>query len=244
MPFSTYLPERMGSATLSPPGPFVAGSYAELTLVYTAGEFGIDDSGMLKVSWRTTSDMAKPQLADPAGPGYTTVEASNGASLECWFDRVNIRPWVNTLLVRVGRGFLRAGDTLTIRLGDRRQGSPGLRLQTNCEERFEAQGVRGCLCDLRVHRASRIPGFRARAWSGGPLEGNPALAGCRRRAVPPGRRRRGPLGQSDPYRSTDCLCTVAPGRKPPRRNCSNLGGRTAGHRRPRDLPSRRSGDSP
>jgi hypothetical protein len=53
MPFSTYLPEQMGSARLAPAGPFVAGSYAELTLTYTAGTFGIDDTGMVKISWRT-----------------------------------------------------------------------------------------------------------------------------------------------------------------------------------------------
>ena len=138
MPLSTYLPDHMGSATLAPSGPFIAGSQAELIIVYTAGTFGIDDSGMLKISWRTTSDMAKPQFTEPSGPNYTTVEASNGAKLEYWIDRLNVRPWVNTLLIRVGRGFLRAGDTLiTVRVGDRRQGSPGLRLQTNCEERFE-----------------------------------------------------------------------------------------------------------
>src|SRR5262249_22059713 len=61
----------------------------------------------------------------------------NGAQLNVWFDRLNIRPYANTLLIRVGRGHLRAGDTLTIRLGDRRQGSPGFRLQTNVEERVE-----------------------------------------------------------------------------------------------------------
>src|SRR5262249_36873805 len=42
-----------------------------------------------------------------------------------------------TLLIRVGRGYLRAGDTLTVRLGDRRQGSPGFRLQTNVEKQVE-----------------------------------------------------------------------------------------------------------
>jgi hypothetical protein len=136
MPFSTYLPEHMGSATLSPPGPFVAGTPAELTLTYTAGTFGIDDTGMLKLSWRTTSDMAKPQFTDPAAPSYTSVTASNGAKLEYWIERLNIRPWVNTLLIRVGRGFLRAGDTIAVRFGDRSGGSPGLRLQTNCEEHF------------------------------------------------------------------------------------------------------------
>jgi len=137
MPYSQYLPEHMGSIKLLSPGPFVAGSHAELVLVYTAGTFGIDDTGMVKLSWRTTSDLSKPQFDKPGAANFTTVEASNGAKLEVWFDRLNIRPYANTLLVRVGRGYLRAGDTLTIRLGDRRQGSPGLRLQTNVEKNVE-----------------------------------------------------------------------------------------------------------
>src|SRR6059058_621802 len=137
MPFSTYLAEQMGWATVTPAGPFIAGSYVELSLVYTAGTFGIDDSGMVKISWRTTSDIGKPQFDDPAAPNFTTVEASNGAKLDVWFDRLNIRPFANTLLIRVGGGYLRAGDTVTVRFGDRRKGSPGLRLQTNCDEQFE-----------------------------------------------------------------------------------------------------------
>src|SRR5262245_10958998 len=137
MPFSTYLPEHMGSIALTPAGPFVAGSHAELTLVYTAGTFGIDDTGMLKISWRTTSDMSKPQFDKPQVANFTTVQASNGAKLEVWFDRLNVRPFANTLLIRVGRGYLREGDMLTVRLGDRRQGSPGFRLQTNVEANVE-----------------------------------------------------------------------------------------------------------
>jgi hypothetical protein len=135
MPYSHYLPEHMGSIVLSPAGPFVAGSHAELTLTYTAGTFGIDDTGMIKVSWRTTSDMSKPQFTDPKGENYTTVEASNGAKLEIWFDRLNIRPFANTILIRVGRGYLRKGDTVSLRMGDRRQAAPGYRLQTNCENK-------------------------------------------------------------------------------------------------------------
>jgi hypothetical protein len=133
MPFSTYLPEQMGSARLTPAGPFIAGSHAELTITYTAGKFGIDDTGMVKISWRTTSDMSKPQFDKPQAANFTTVEASNGAKLEVWFDRLNVRPFANTLLIRVGRGYLREGDTLTVRFGDRRKGSPGFRLQTNVE---------------------------------------------------------------------------------------------------------------
>src|SRR4029077_15561862 len=101
------------------------------------GTFGIDDTGMVKVSWRTTSDFSKPQFDKPDAANFTTVEASNGAKLDVWFDRLNIRPYGNTLLIRVGRGYLRAGDTLTVRLGDRRKGSPGFRLQTNVEANVE-----------------------------------------------------------------------------------------------------------
>jgi hypothetical protein len=159
MPFSTYLPEHMGSATLSPPGPFVAGTPAELTLTYTAGTFGIDDTGMLKISWRTTSDMAKPQFTDPAAPSYTSVTASNGAKLEYWIERLNIRPWVNTLLIRVGRGYLRAGDTITVRFGDRSGGSPGLRLQTNCEEHFALKVYVDAFATYEFTELPVSPGF-------------------------------------------------------------------------------------
>jgi hypothetical protein len=163
MPYSTYLPDHMGSITLSPPGPFVAGSYAELTLLYTAGTFGIDDTGMLKISWRTTSDMSKPQFNKPQEPNYTTVEASNGAKLEVWFDRTNIRPWANTIMIRVGRGYLRQGDTLTIRMGDRRQGSPGYRLQTNVEKAVELRSSVDAFatyefCELKHPALDLVPG--------------------------------------------------------------------------------------
>jgi len=168
MPYSKYLPAHMGAIRLVSPGPFVAGSHVELVLVYTAGTFGIDDTGMVKVSWRTTSDFAKPQFDQPQAANFTTVEASNGAKLEMWFDRLNIRPYANTLLIRVGRGYLRAGDTLTIRLGDRRHGSPGLRLQTNAENNVELRTAVDAFatyefCELPVQPAfDLIPGPAAR----------------------------------------------------------------------------------
>ena len=83
-------PEHMGAIQLLPAGPFVAGSFAELILVLTAGTFGIDDTGMVKFSWRTTSDMSKPEFDKPQAANFTTVEASNGAKLEVWFDKLNI----------------------------------------------------------------------------------------------------------------------------------------------------------
>jgi hypothetical protein len=138
VPHSIYLPERMGTAVISPTGAFEAGSFQSFTLVYTAGYFGIDDTGSIKVVHRFASDMGRPQWSDPQAANYTTVEASNGAVLEVQYDaKRNIRPWDKTLFIRVIRGFLREGDTITVRFGDRRHGSPGMRVQTFAEPTFE-----------------------------------------------------------------------------------------------------------
>lgn len=135
---STYLAERAGRATISPDHAVEAGSFASLTLVYTAGYFGIDDTGSLKIVHRFASDMGRMQFTEPAGWNYVTAEASNGAVLEMRYDmKGNVRPWDKTLLIRVQRGFLREGDTITIRLGDMSGGSPGLRMQTFTEPTFE-----------------------------------------------------------------------------------------------------------
>ena len=138
MPHSTYLPEKMGSATVSPTGAFEAGSFQEFTVTYRAGYFGIDDTGSIKIVHRFASDMGRPQFTDPKAPNYTTVEASNGAVLHVEYDmKRNIRPWDKTLYIKVVRGFLRQDDEIIVRFGDRRQGSPGMRVQTFCEETFE-----------------------------------------------------------------------------------------------------------
>ena len=135
---STYLAERAGSATITPTTTCEAGQFAALTLTYTAGYFGIDDTGSLKIVHRFASDMGKMQFSDPAGWNYVTAHASNGAVLELRYDmKGNIRPWDKTLLIRVQRGFLREGDTITVHIGDTRQGSPGIRIQTFTEPTFE-----------------------------------------------------------------------------------------------------------
>jgi hypothetical protein len=138
VPHSTYLPERMGTAEISPIGKFEAGSFQSFTFVYTAGYFGIDDTGSIKIVHRFASDMGRPQWNDPQAANYTTVEASNGAVLDVLYDpKLNIRPWDKTLMIRVMRGFLREGETISVRFGDPRQGSPGMRMQTFVEPTFE-----------------------------------------------------------------------------------------------------------
>jgi hypothetical protein len=138
MPYSDYRPDLMGSATLEPSGAFEAGSYQSFTLIYTAGAFGLDDTGSLKIGFRFATDFGPVQFDDPKGQGYTTVEASNGATLECkWEFKRNIRPWSRSLYIGVVKHFLAPGDAIAIRFGDRRLGSPGIRLQTYCESEFE-----------------------------------------------------------------------------------------------------------
>ena len=138
MSHSTYLPNKMGTAIVSPTGAFEAGSFQEFTVTYTAGYFGIDDTGSLKLVHRFASDMGRPQFDHPDRANYTTIEASNGAVLNVEYDmKRNVRPWDKTLYIKVVRGFLREGDQIIVRFGDRRQGSPGIRLQTFCEQTFE-----------------------------------------------------------------------------------------------------------
>ena len=138
MPHSNYQPERMGSAMVEPAGPVEAGSYQSFTVTYTAGFFGIDDTGSIKIVQRFASDMGRPQFDDPAAANYVSVEASNGAVLHAEYDmKRNIRPWDKTLYIKVVRGFLREGDRIVVRFGDPRGGCPGIRVQTFCEETFE-----------------------------------------------------------------------------------------------------------
>lgn len=130
-------PEALGTASIEPPGAFVAGSYQTFTLTYTAGLHGIDDSGALRLCFRFATDQGRLQFVDPDAPNYTVITASNNAKLEYHYDyKANVRPWDRTLYIKVVDGFLREGETITIRMGVTNGTSPGLRLQTFCEPSF------------------------------------------------------------------------------------------------------------
>ncbi len=128
----------LGTATIEPRGRFVAGSFQTFTLTYTCGRYGIDDSGSLRICFRFASDQTRPQFDRPDDVAYTTVTASNDAVLEYRYDpKGNVRPWDRTLYIKVVRGFMSAGDTITVVFGDRSHGGPGIRLQTFVEKSFE-----------------------------------------------------------------------------------------------------------
>lgn len=131
-------PNQLGSASITPDGNFEAGSYASFALTYTAGIFGIDDSGSLRICFRFASDQSTPQFDNPKGANFCIVEASNGATLQVrWDPKANVRPWDRTLWIKVVKGYLKEGDQISIRFGVTDHGGPGMRLQTFCEKTFE-----------------------------------------------------------------------------------------------------------
>ena len=131
-------PNKLGVVKLNPTGEFEAGSYQTFEWIYTAGTFGIDDSGSIRICFRFASDQGKPQFTDPKAPNYTTIVASNNAVLKYDYDpQGNVRPWGKTIYIRVVQGYLTEGETIKVVFGDRSQGSPGMRIQTFCEDSYE-----------------------------------------------------------------------------------------------------------
>jgi hypothetical protein len=169
MPLNTYRPDLMGQAAIDLMGPIVCGSWAAPVLTYTAGHFGIDDLGGIKVSFRSASDHTPLQVDDPKAAGYATATASNGARLKVVYERNNIRPWFQTLRVQC-LNYLSEGDTIILHLGDRRQGGPGMRMQTFVERgyQFRVHVDAFATCDFvalpedRQPKIDLIPGPAAR----------------------------------------------------------------------------------
>ena len=68
MPYNDYRTDLMGSVTLSPTGQFQVGTYQTFTLTYTAGKFGIDDQGGLRIGFRGHFDGSPIQFDDQQLP--------------------------------------------------------------------------------------------------------------------------------------------------------------------------------
>jgi hypothetical protein len=142
-PYTNWMPEMTpvatqdaGAVAIDRCGPFVAGSYQRFALTYTAGRYGIDDTGSLKICYRFASDMGRPQFDDPCAPNWVGIEASNKAVLECRFDyKQNTRPWDRTIYINVAAGFLREGDRIFVYFGTDPSG-PGMRMQTFADADF------------------------------------------------------------------------------------------------------------
>ena len=60
-------PQIYGSVELKPRGEFVVRSYASFTLTYTAGRYGIDDSGAIETAMEIHSAWSSPIYLFNAG---------------------------------------------------------------------------------------------------------------------------------------------------------------------------------
>lgn len=145
----------------------VAGSWQEIVLDYEVGASGIADGAWLKATFKFYSDWALFQTSDPTAANYVSAEYQAGPcvpgqspatvqSLKVRFDQKgHERPFQKAVIVDTVDGFLKPGDHIIIRLGDKRAGGPGTRIQTFVEEGFRFR----CYVDpLGTSRFADIPG--------------------------------------------------------------------------------------
>ncbi|WP_310451173.1 hypothetical protein [Sulfuritalea sp.] len=125
-----------------------AGSWQEIIIDYELGASGMADGSWFKATFRFYSDWALFQTADPAGANYISAEyhaaptvpgqsPATVQKLSVRFDQKgHERPFQKAVIVDTYDGYLKAGDHIIIRLGDRRFGGAGTRVQTFVEEFF------------------------------------------------------------------------------------------------------------
>ncbi|WP_010462732.1 hypothetical protein [Acidovorax radicis] len=128
-----------------------AGSWQEIILDFEVGASGVADGACIKATFKFYSDWALFQTSDPTGANFISAEYQAGPllpgqspasvqSLAVRFDQKgHERPYQKAVIVDVVDGYLNAGDHIIIRLGDRRRGGPGTRVQTFVEDAFHVR---------------------------------------------------------------------------------------------------------
>ncbi|KAJ5088729.1 hypothetical protein N7456_012345 [Penicillium angulare] len=126
----------------------VAGQWTELVLDYEVGASGLADGAWIKATFKFYSDWALFQTSDPTKDNYVSAEYVPGElasgqspatvqSLGIRFDQKgHERPFQKAVIVDIQDGYLNPGDRILIRLGDRRFGGKGTRVQTFIEKDF------------------------------------------------------------------------------------------------------------
>ena len=127
----------LGRAFMEPDAPVIAGTVSTWKFRYQAGPYGIEDSGAIRLAWRMVSDWEVPQFTDPRGYAYTTITTTaRNVQFQASYERF-VRPYTNSILIRLLRGSLNEGDEITITWGDTSQGGPGCRAQSHQEHDHE-----------------------------------------------------------------------------------------------------------
>ena len=131
--------EWYGWAKVEPTRPIIAGSHGTWRLIYTAGQYGLDNTGMLLVCWRFAWDWGPPQTTNPSGENFLTARTDSGADLRVTYTfKGYVRPWYHAVQVEVVNGEVRPGEHIELIFGDTSHGSPGQRAPTavgRCEWR-------------------------------------------------------------------------------------------------------------
>ena len=109
-----------GGVYLAPREEVVAGSYGTWTLTYTAGKKGVATGGRIRIYTDSDSDRATPQMDDPAGEDYLTIEAPKAARIG-----VLVQSVLSVVLIVNGRA-LEPGEQVAVTYGDRSEGGPGV----------------------------------------------------------------------------------------------------------------------
>ncbi len=127
----------------------VAGSWQEIVIDYELGASGMADGSWFKATFRFYSDWALFQTTDPSAANHISAEYHAGPTipgqspatvqkLTVRFDQKgHERPFQKAIIVDTFDGYLKAGDHIVIRLGDRRFGGAGTRVQTFVEQNFK-----------------------------------------------------------------------------------------------------------
>ncbi|KAH8647960.1 hypothetical protein BX600DRAFT_555357 [Xylariales sp. PMI_506] len=126
----------------------VAGQWTEIVLTYEVGASGLADGAWIKGTFKFYSDWALFQTSDRTKDNYVSAEyeprdlhpgqtPATVQSLNVRFDQKgHERPFQKAVIIDIVDGYLNAGDKIVIRLGDRRWGARGTRVQTFVEQDF------------------------------------------------------------------------------------------------------------
>ncbi|MHC4917942.1 MAG: DUF3604 domain-containing protein [Planctomycetota bacterium] len=130
MPTAVYR-KHLGTARASVKR-VTAGATVSFRLTYTAGKYGVDDSGGILIMSRFPADFAALQFENPAAPNHLRITSSNPnvQFVARYGPKIHLRPWGKGVEVKVTGGFLRPGDRVFF---DYRR----WRFQTFCEKTFE-----------------------------------------------------------------------------------------------------------
>ena len=125
-----------------------AGQWTELLIDYTVGGSGLADGAWIKGTFKFYSDWALFQTTDPKRDDYVSAEYVPGPlrpgqtpatvqGLSVRFDQKgHERPFQKAIIIDIVDGYMNPGDRILVRIGDRRYGAKGTRLQTFVEDEF------------------------------------------------------------------------------------------------------------